>query len=149
MLKLSKMSDYAVVILQQLSKKGNQGQNTASVAEATGLPSPTVSKILHRLSEAGIVISERGRFGGYRLKKVPTDLSLSELLIAFEGPVTLTDCLENSNSCDLAKHCAVAGRWSVVSKAISRVLDDITLADLLLSKADNAFDPDSINVRTI
>ena len=136
MLKLSKMSDYAVVIIRQLSDNNKKNQNTATIAQLTGLPGPTVSKILHRLNEVGIVSSDRGRFGGYKLQRIPQELPLSELIRAFEGPLVLTDCLDdNGNVCDLETHCAVAGRWDLVSRAINRVLEDITLADIFLDSS--------------
>ena len=134
MLRLSRMTDYAVVILNHMSTERGKNQNTSGVAQATNLPSPTVSKILNRLSEAGVLKAIRGRFGGYRLDRSPSEISLGELLDAFEGPLALTDCLDSSNAtmCEHVSHCAVAGRWGVVSSAISNVLDGLTLEDLVL-----------------
>lgn len=136
MLKLNKMSDYAVVIISHFNTIPNRNLNVNQVAKATGLPAPTVGKILHRLSEKGLVNAVRGRFGGYKLNRIPSDVTLRELLETFEGPLTLTDCLDQGDSgrCELVSHCALARRWSLVSNAISDVLKEITVADLLLSK---------------
>lgn len=132
MLRLSRMTDYAVVVLNHLAAQTGRNQNTADVAVATGLPAPTVSKLLHRLTEADIVAAERGRYGGYRLARIPEDVRLSDILAAFEGQIALTDCLDTAgNACEHETHCAVAGRWNVVSSAISRVLNDLTLADVM------------------
>lgn len=132
MLRLSRMTDYAVVVLHHMAQKAEGNQNTADVALATGLPAPTVAKLLHRLTETGIVAAERGRYGGYRLDRLPHEVRLSEILAAFEGPVTLTDCLDTAGGlCEHETRCAIAGRWTVVSSAIRRVLDDLTLADVL------------------
>ena len=149
MLRLSRMTDYAVVILNHMSTERGKNQNTTGVAQATNLPSPTVSKILNRLSEAGVLKAIRGRFGGYRLDRSPSEISLGELLNAFEGPLALTDCLDSSNAmCEHVSHCAVAGRWSVVSSAISNALDGLTLEDLVLSNkvvpSEVVMAPDSI-----
>ena len=102
------------------------------VVLATGLPAPTVSKLLHRLTEVGIVVAERGRYGGYRLDRAPENVRLSEVLATFEGDLALTDCLDTTgNACEHETRCAVVGRWNVVSTAIRSVLDDLTLADVL------------------
>jgi len=132
MLRLSRMTDYAVVVLHYMASLPEGNRNTADVVLATGLPAPTVSKLLHRLTEAGIVVAERGRYGGYRLDRAPEDVPLSEVLATFEGDLALTDCLDTTgNACEHETHCAVVGRWDVVSTAIRRVLDDLTLADVL------------------
>lgn len=136
MLRLSRMTDYAVVVLNHLATQIGRNQNTADVAVATGLPAPTVSKLLHRLTEAAIVVAERGRYGGYRLAHSPEDVRLSDILAAFEGQIALTDCLDSAgNACEHETRCAVAGRWNVVSLAISRVLNDLTLADVMTPAA--------------
>ncbi len=132
MLRLSRMTDYAVVVLHHMASLPEGNRNTADVALATGLPAPTVSKLLHRLTEVGIVAAARGRYGGYRLDRSPEQVRLSEVLAAFEGDLALTDCLDTGgNACEHETHCAVVGRWNVVSSAIRRVLDDLTLADVL------------------
>jgi FeS assembly SUF system regulator len=132
MLRLSRMTDYAVVVLHHMASLPEGNRNTADVVLATGLPAPTVSKLLHRLTEAGIVVAERGRYGGYRLDRAPEDVPLSEVLAIFEGDLALTDCLDTTgNACEHETHCAVVGRWDVVSTAIRHVLDDLTLADVL------------------
>tara|TARA_Y100000590_G_scaffold463273_1_gene629621 strand:- start:2226 stop:2660 length:435 start_codon:yes stop_codon:yes gene_type:complete len=130
------MSDYAVVILSHFNSNPDMHLNVNQVARATGIPVPTVGKILHRLSEKGLVTAVRGRFGGYKQKRILSNVSLRELLEVFEGPLTLTDCLDQDDKlrCELVSHCALAQRWSLVSNAISDVLKEITLADLLLSK---------------
>ena len=130
------MSDYAVVILSHFHSIPDRNLNVNQVAQVTGIPVPTVGKILHRLSEKGLVTAVRGRFGGYKQKRIPSDVSLRELLETFEGPLTLTDCLDQDDKdrCELVSHCVLAQRWSMVSNAISDVLKEITLADLLVSK---------------
>ncbi len=132
MLRLSRMTDYAVVVLDHMARQPEGTQNTADVALATGLPATTVSKLLHRLTEVGIVAAERGRYGGYRLERAPDNVRLSDVLAAFEGQLALTDCLDTAgNACEHETRCSIAGRWNVVSSAIRRVLDDLTLADVL------------------
>ncbi len=132
MLRLSRMTDYAVVVLHHMARQPEGNRNTADVALATGLPAPTVSKLLHRLTEVGIVAAERWRYGGYRLDRTPDTIRLSEVLGAFEGELALTDCIDSGgNTCEHENHCAIAGRWNVVSAAIRGVLDNLTLADVL------------------
>ncbi len=144
MLRLSRMTDYAVVVLDQMARNPEGTQNTADVALWTALPPPTVSKLLHRLTEVGILVAERGRYGGYRLERAPAQIRLTDVLAAFEGDVALTDCLDTAGTaCEHETHCSIAGRWNVVSTAIRSVLDDLTLADVLAPAAPPKAPPPS------
>ncbi|PPR79640.1 MAG: HTH-type transcriptional regulator IscR [Alphaproteobacteria bacterium MarineAlpha2_Bin1] len=131
MLKLNKMSDYAAVVINYMDKSNNDRLSTEQVSKSTGLPSPTVSKILHRLSSEGIVSSLRGRSGGYTLNREVSDISILEILQIFEGPIVLTDCLdEKGEACVFLSSCSIAGKWEVVSSTIKIVLENLTLKEL-------------------
>ena len=139
MLRLSKLTDYAVVVLSRLDQDGavvggpgGGGLQTApGLALSTGMAEPTVAKVLKILGQAGLVEGVRGARGGYRLARSLHDMPLSQVIVAFDGPIALTACVDGAvDACDSEAHCPVRGRWDPVNDAIRRALSGITVADL-------------------
>ena len=130
MLKLSKLTDYAAVVMAQIARQPEQSYAAAELAEAVNLPHPTVSKTLKMLVRAGLLISQRGVQGGYRLARPANQITASDIIAAIEGPVAMTDCSHAGGGCDLAGSCGVADNWQRVSLAIRTLLDSVTLAHL-------------------
>lgn len=146
MLKLNKMSDYAAVVINYMEKSNKGHISTDQVSKSTGLPLPTVSKILHKLSSEGIVSSLRGRLGGYYLTREVSDISILEILEIFEGPIVLTDCLdEKGEACVFLSNCSIAGKWEVVSSTIRIVLENLTLKELFDPKISKDLMLNNIN----
>jgi len=132
MFRISKMTDYGVVVLGQLAGRTGHRQTAPEIATATGLPSATVAQVLKPLASASIVSSQRGAQGGYWLARAPEGVSLRELVVAFEGPLAVTACVEASTDCcDVEPLCLLAGGWEQVNSAIANALDSVSLADLL------------------
>src|SRR3982751_1217307 len=97
MLKLGKLTDYAVVVLAEMAGSNGALLAAATLAERTELPEPTVSKILKTLAAAGLVASVRGASGGYRLERDAATIPVTDIINAMEGPVALTACAEGSH----------------------------------------------------
>jgi len=133
MLKLSKLTDYAVVILAAMAGGGRERPFSASgVAAATFLPEPTVSKILKLLAKAGIITSIRGAKGGYTLNEAPENIPVGRVIAALEGPVRLASCVKDSGeSCGIESICMLHGRWNPVNAAIETALSNVSLADMI------------------
>ena len=131
MLRLSKMNDYAVVVLGHMAARG--GLATApDVADATGLPAATVSQVLKKLAHARLVVSHRGAHGGYALGRAPREISVADLVEALEGPVALTACVDGAEGgCGVETSCPMRGSWDRVNGAIRAALESVTLADML------------------
>ena len=91
MLRISKLTDYATVILAALSAQPEALHSASGLAERTGVAAPTVSKLLKELQRAGIVRSVRGARGGYQLARSAQEISAAEIIDAVEGPVALTE----------------------------------------------------------
>ena len=130
MLRLSKLADYAVVVLVRLSHEDGC-QTSPCIAALTGLPEPTVAKVLKTLAATGLVTSQRGARGGYRLARPLADIPVSEVIAAVDGPIALVACVDGSlTECESQGLCPVRGRWNPVNDAIERALSGITLADM-------------------
>ncbi len=132
MFRMSKMTDYGVVVLGLLAGKRERLVSAPEIAEGTGLPGATVSQVLKTLGAAGLVASHRGARGGYELAREPDQVTVRELVVAFEGPLAVTACVEGAEeSCAVEPLCLLAGGWEQVNSAIRTALDSVTLADLL------------------
>jgi FeS assembly SUF system regulator len=129
MLRISRLTDYATVILASLG--GGGLASAAEVAERTHIGLPTVSKLLKELQHAGLVRSVRGARGGYQLARPAAGISAADIIDAVEGPVALTECASGSGMCDIESTCQVGHGWQRVSLAIRRALIDINLTDLI------------------
>ena len=133
MIKLSKLSDYAIVVLSRLAAEKGDVMTTALLSSETGIPEPTVSKVLKLLSKQKIVLSVRGANGGYMMERCPKDITVTELITALEGPIALTDCVDGRDTdCMITSLCPLKGGWNKVNMAVKNALDQVALADLLI-----------------
>ena len=139
MLKLNKMTDYAVVCLGMLARKPENVMSAAQISKETGLKLYTVQKILKNvLAKSDLLKTERGYHGGYTLKKKSKNITVTEIIEALDGPISLTSCVDKSDSlCQSSDICFLGGKWNRVNEIIRKSLNDISLDDLL--NFDNSF----------
>lgn len=132
MVRLARMTDYAVVILCQMARAGGDIVfNASSLAEATKLPLPSVSKLLKLMTQKGILRAQRGANGGYGLARPAETISARDIVLALEGPVVLTACVEGGEGgCGFEQSCPMRGHWDPVNDAISEALRKVTLAEM-------------------
>lgn len=130
MLRISRLTDYATVILASLAQVPQRQQTASALAESTRIGAATVSKVLKQLQRAGLVASTRGLHGGYQLARPAEDISAAAILDALEGPVMLTDCAAGQGRCDIESTCHVGSTWQRVNAAIRRSLVEVSLAQL-------------------
>ena len=130
MLRISRLTDYATVLLAALASEPQRLQNAAGLAERTRIAAPTVSKLLKQLHRAGLVTSTRGLHGGYQLARPASQISAAAILDALEGPVALTDCAAGHGNCEIEETCRVGRVWQRLNLAIRRALYEVSLAQL-------------------
>jgi len=130
MIRMSKLTDYAILILAHLARA--PGTLTAQeLATRSRVPLPTVSKLAKELSKAGLVISHRGRNGGYGLARSPDAISVAEIVEALEGPIALTECARPGKiDCEIEDTCVAKASWDPVSKAIEDALRGLPLSSI-------------------
>ncbi len=130
MFRLSKLTDYAVVVLVRLAAAPGV-QTSPGVSAATGIPEPTVAKVLKALASSGLVASQRGARGGYQLTRSLAAIAVADVIVAIDGPIAMTACVEGAPApCEASCTCAVRGRWDAVNDAVREALNAITLADM-------------------
>ena len=139
MLKLNKMTDYAVVCLGMLARRPHYFMSASQISKETGLKLYTVQKILKNiLAKSDLLKTERGYHGGYTLKKNSKNITVTEIIEALDGPISLTSCVDKSDSfCQSSDICFLGGKWNRVNEIIRNSLNDISLDDLL--NFDNSF----------
>ena len=131
MLRLNRMTDYAIIVLGALAHRHGDVVATAHLAELTGLAQPTVAKVSKILSAADLVETQRGVRGGYRLIKASADISLVDIVEAMEGPIAVTDCVDEAQATSSIGNCYSMGSPSNhVNLAIRNALNDVSLEDL-------------------
>ncbi len=130
MLRISKLTDYATVILAKFAVTPGAQLTATGLAASTNLALPTVSKLLKQLHRRGLLHSTRGLHGGYRLARSALEITAADILDAMEGPMALTECAGDASRCDIEHHCTVGHAWQRVNLAIRRSLQEISLEEL-------------------
>lgn len=130
MIKISRLADYGLVILNFLASEPQRCYSAAVLAERTGIALPTVSKVLKLLNDAEVITSTRGVNGGYRMTKDPGELNVAEVIAAVDGMPALTECCQANNNCIHDTRCALRSNWQLINRVIIEALSQFTLADL-------------------
>jgi FeS assembly SUF system regulator len=131
MLRVTKLTDYATVVLSMLANAPERVHNASELAERAHLEQPTVSKLLKTLAQAGLVESFRGSTGGYRLAKPASHISLIHIVEAIEGPLGMTECSGEHSTCEHETHCGVRSKWLRINDVVADALRGVSLAEMM------------------
>ena len=131
MLRVTKLTDYATVVLTALAACPDDVLSASELAERAGLETPTVSKLLKPLAQAGLVEGFRGTNGGYRLARPADAISLIEVVEAMEGPLGMTECSIHAGQCGIEDQCGVRANWRHINDVVVQALRSVTLAQML------------------
>ena len=136
MLRMTRLTDYGVVLLTHIAREpGRSTRNAPELAAAAHLPLPTVSKILKILAREGLLVPHRGAKGGFSLAKPATQITVAEIIGALEGPIALTECSGHSGErCEIESLCPVSTPWRRINRAVFDALRGITLAEMASSR---------------
>lgn len=128
MLRLSKLADYAVVVMTAVARGGRP--SAGDIARDTGVSFPTVAKLTGELTRGGLLVSHRGVAGGFALARPASAISLADIVEAIDGPISLTHCADGGAECTLHGHCSVKPHWEPVNQAVRTALSQVTLTQL-------------------
>ncbi|WP_282297341.1 SUF system Fe-S cluster assembly regulator [Stenotrophomonas sp. PS02289] len=131
MLRVTKLTDYATVVLSVLAARPGDVLSATELAEFASLEPPTVSKLLKPLAQAGLVEGLRGVRGGYRLTRPADQISLFEVVEAMEGPLGLTECAHDHSQCGRELKCGARSSWRMINDVVSEALRKVSLAQIL------------------
>lgn len=130
MLRVTKLADYATVVLSVLAAT-NDVLSATEIAERAGLEPTTVSKVLKPLSQAGLAEAFRGAHGGYRLARPAGSIRLIEVIEAIEGPLAVTECSTHDGHCGIERSCGTRTSWRRINDVIVQALTGVTLLDMI------------------
>ena len=137
-MKLSKRGEYALRSLINLgiaAKVGRPLVRVTELAKAEDLPIKFLEQVMQQLREAGFVESERGKHGGYRLAKAPSQIHIGEIVRLIDGPLAPIGCVSQTAyapcNCPDEAHCGLRMLMLDVRNAIAAILDRYTLADVV------------------
>ncbi|MDT8759112.1 SUF system Fe-S cluster assembly regulator [Sphingomonas psychrotolerans] len=134
-MRLSSLADYAVVMMAAAARHCGAScrLNATSLAGETGLPLPTVQKLVSKLSAAGLIESARGTGGGFRLSRPAAAITLADIVEAIEGPIAMTACVDTGrHDCAIEGSCRVMPHWNAVNDAVKGALAGVSLASLVV-----------------
>jgi Rrf2 family protein len=121
MLRLSKKADYALMAMKHLAIRPDAASASArEIAEQYNIPIELMAKVLQRLARRGLVTSHQGTRGGYRLSRPASVISVADIIQAIDGPLTVTACSSDSESCDQYAKCSVRDPlWRIRERILS------------------------------
>ncbi len=131
MLRVSRLTDYATVVMTCIAAHPDDVLSTAQIADEARLELPTVSKLLKSLGHAGLVESFRGVNGGYRLARPAAEITLAQIVEALEGPIGMTECSLAEGQCERESQCGVRANWQHVNSVVDSALRAVSLSDML------------------
>ncbi len=136
-MRLTSLADYAVVMMAAAARHaGDERLSATRLAGETGIPLPTAQKLAGRLALAGLLETARGSGGGFRLARLPAEISLADIIEAVEGPIAMTNCVHSEGQeCALEGNCQVRPHMNIVSGAVRGALAQVSLSSLARTPA--------------
>ena len=132
LLRLNRMTDYAIVVLGALAHRHSEVLATAQIASLTGLTQTTVAKVAKRLQACDLLETKRGVNGGYQLTGDPATLSLTMIIEAVDGPIAVNGCVDGAQDpCAVSNCCFMSNQWNKVNDTVRDALDAVSLAELI------------------
>jgi len=146
MMRLSRLADFAIVLMTHMAQSPGATHSAAEMAAATRLPGPAVAKVLARLCHEGLIGSARGVKGGYRLERPAAAISVDSIVSAVDGPVALTQCITPKDGtprnatrpvsrCEVETLCRSRVGLHAINRAVRKALEDVSLADIAIAGA--------------
>lgn len=131
MLKVSKLADYAVMIVLKFAQNPQGLYSATDVIGLTGLNLPTVRKVLKLLSIKGILVAKRGAEGGYALACDVNEISVLDIVEAIDGQLAFTECCSAGFISCSVSDCHMGGYWHVINKKVRETLSAFKVVELM------------------
>lgn len=131
MIRLNKQTDYGIVLMTAMAEARDQHHSATELSTLTRLPQPMVSKILKLLVHGRLLDSTRGPKGGYRLARPARDINVAAIIVALDGPIAITECVEDADGeCSYEAFCSVRTNWQRINFAVREALEQISLEEM-------------------
>jgi len=133
---ISTKGRYALRVMLDLASRGDGFLSLKEVAEEQGISMKYLEAIVSRLHKSGLVLSHRGKDGGYKLAKPASAITVAEILSSAEGSLLPVECAGLGNDCCRAEGCLTLPLWKALDRRIETYLSAVTLEDVLLGRVD-------------
>lgn len=132
-MKISAKARYGLRILLDvaLHETHARPRTIKEIADAQGISEKFISRIVVPLRERGMIRSERGKLGGFRLAQAPSDITLLAVIETLQGPISLVDCVADKAGCVRSGTCVARSVWTDVNTAVRAALRGMTLETVL------------------
>lgn len=139
MIRFSTRGEYGLRMMMDLARRYGQGpQPLTDIARHEALPAAYLEQLAGKLRKAGLVTSQQGAHGGYRLSRSPEQMTIGEVMRVLEGPISPMICATEGETevlCERQVFCSANLVWERVRDSVAEALDSLTLADLVPPKA--------------
>jgi len=130
-MKLSTKGKYGLYAMYYLASQAGEGPQPLRAIAEMNVPEQYLEQLLGSLRRAGLVTTVRGAQGGYQLSRPPQEITVGDIIDATEGPLTISECLSDTESCHKSGQCPARRVWESLSNSINALLQSITLQDML------------------
>lgn len=141
-MKISTKGRYALRMLIDLTENREKGfVSLKEIAARQGVSKKYLEQIVPVMNASGLLITNRGYQGGYKLSKDPSAITVGEILRCTEGSMAPVSCLDQTpNQCERCSECVTLPIWMGLEKVINEYLDGITLQDIIDQKNSGVAD---------
>jgi len=134
MIRISKRVEYGIIAVQYMASASKQLVSVKEIADSMGLSFDFLSKILQSLLKKGIVESQKGSKGGYKLVRHPKDISVFDIIDSLEENKFLVECLEFDNKCDMSSVCTLKDPLSILQDKINKLFLETSIKEIASKK---------------
>ncbi|MDD5737554.1 MAG: Rrf2 family transcriptional regulator [Candidatus Omnitrophica bacterium] len=131
---VTRNTDYAVRALCYMAARGKEEEGVTSVTELVkelGMPRPFLRKILQKLNTAKLLISQKGKGGGFKLAKPAEKIFITEVMQIFQGPFKINDCMFKRKICPNRKGCFLRRKLEAIEEYAVAQLKGVTIKEIL------------------
>jgi len=133
-MELTKAGDYGFLGILYLAKQpGKKVVRLSEISENEDIPEKFLAKIFQSFTRSGLVKSHRGARGGFSMAKSPDKITVKDVLESVQGPIYLTRCMTDIETCERKDSCPLRKIWIKAQDYLTNLLKKRTLADLISS----------------
>lgn len=142
MIRISRRAEYGLIAVQFMARANERLVSVKEIAESLDLSFDFLSKTLQTLLKTGIVVSQKGAKGGYRLSRSPDNISVFDIIDSLEDKKAIVECLEPSDeNCSRADNCTIKEPLKILQSKINKLFADTSIIEI----ADEKYFIDYIN----
>lgn len=132
-MKITRAGDYALRVLGYMASDENKGKvfMRNELSKLCNVPDSFLGKILQALARENVLVSERGKKGGFKLQKKPEDISFYDVIKAVEGDIVINECLVDKDFCNSSYECKIQSILERIRQNLIRDLKKYSISDII------------------